>query len=315
MPPSGSEAAAAGAEAAEGGQSVLDDSALMSTGTGGGGSQDGGGAADASSRSPGGVAGTAEEAEAGRTGGSDEAAPDAGSADDPPPVAAAAAAAAAQAAGQPPPLLTYVGVGEAGWGCPGAAQSFRGCRWTARAGLVLRLPDHARLRQLGLTLSGGGGGGGEGDRSGPAALPLVLFRGWGLQLEGQGRALKGLSKADWPNFGFALMGAPQAGAGERRVGMRLNGRTAQWAVLRACLPLRRPHPSLTTPTSTCADGTLTATLRCAQPASGARLEAAVVHLVPCEHRGLAESGKAPALSAGYEVGGGEGRPRAAAGRP
>lgn len=41
-----------------------------------------------------------------------------------------------------PPILTLVGVGEAGWGCEGAAEQYRGCRWTARAGLVLRLPDH-----------------------------------------------------------------------------------------------------------------------------------------------------------------------------
>ena len=241
-------------------------------------------------------------------------------ADDPGP--GPTAAVAEQPADQPPPpppLLTYIGVGEAGWGCPGAAQSFRGCRWTARAGLVLRLPDHARLRQQGQT-GAAVTGASEGDRGGPTVLPLCLFRSWGLQLEGQGqgRALKGLSKVDWPNFGFALMGAPQSGAGEegqgrggcRRAGWcgRVGGRSPM--PLLCLLPRTPASPAVYWLSLTChalpgpcADGTLTATLRCAQPASGARLEAAVVHLVPCEHRGAAESGKPPALSAGYEVGG------------
>ena len=43
-------------------------------------------------------------------------------------------------------------------------------------------------------------------------------------------------------------------------------------------------------------------MTCAQPASRAQLDAAVVHLVLSEHRGAAESGKAPGLAAGYEVG-------------
>lgn len=58
------------------------------------------------------------------------------------------AAAGATTAGPHPgnvAQLTYVGVGEAGWGCATPDQAFRGCKWTAQAGVVLRMPDHARL--------------------------------------------------------------------------------------------------------------------------------------------------------------------------
>lgn len=50
-----------------------------------------------------------------------------------------------------------------------------------------------------------------------------------------------------------------------------------------------------------ADGALHVALQCAQPLSGARLVAGVVHLAPSEYRAAAKRGKPPALSAGYEV--------------
>lgn len=64
------------------------------------------------------------------------------------------------------------------------------------------------------------------------------------------------------------------------------------------LPNAEP-PSTSVPATD--DGALHVTLQCAQPLSGARLVAGVVHLVPSEYRAAAEQGKPPGLSAGYEV--------------
>lgn len=143
-------------------------------------------------------------------------------------VEAAAAAPAAAPSSLPPPPLRYVGVGEAGWGCAGAAQQYRGCKWTARAGLVLSVPDHARLKAAasaqrqrqreeqgdedGGGCSGGAAGaagGASGDANavptGPAQLTVYAFHSWGMQLAGQGRAVAGLSKVDWSASGFAAV--------------------------------------------------------------------------------------------------------------
>ncbi len=65
-------------------------------------------------------------------------------------------------------------------------------------------------------------------------------------------------------------------------------------------PCRRTHLQCS---HSQADGALHVTLQCAQPLSGARLVAGVVHLAPSEYRAAAERGKPPGLSAGYEVGG------------
>lgn len=172
-------------------ESVLDDSALMS-----GGSQDSSAAAGDAGAGAGGEAAAWAAAGEGGSGARRDPAAQLAAAEE-----AAPAAAAAVAAEQPPPLLAYVGVGEAGWGCPGAAQQFRGCKWSARCGLVLRMPDHARLRQQAGQAAqqaqhSGTGASGEaaGDRSGPGRLPVYLFRSWGMQMEGQAQALKGLSK-------------------------------------------------------------------------------------------------------------------------
>lgn len=63
-----------------------------------------------------------------------------------------------------------------------------------------------------------------------------------------------------------------------------------------------PHAEPPTiPAPATEDGALHVTLQCAQPLSGARLVAGVVHLVPSEYRAAAEQGKQPGLSAGYEV--------------
>ena len=121
-----------------------------------------------------------------------------------------------------PQQLTFVGVGEAGWGCGEATLQLRGCKWTARAGLVLSMPDHA-------TLAAAGGAGGAGaaasqqQQQQQQPVPVFLFRGWAMQLEGQQQAVKGVEKLDWPAFGFSLVGAeptpggwvqgPQGGCG------------------------------------------------------------------------------------------------------
>ncbi|PSC76824.1 hypothetical protein C2E20_0918 [Micractinium conductrix] len=158
-----------------------------------------------------------------------------------------------------PQQLTFVGVGEAGWGCGEATLQLRGCKWTARAGLVLSMPDHA-------TLAAAGGAGGAGaaasqqQQQQQQPVPVFLFRGWAMQLEGQQQAVKGVEKLDWPAFGFSLVGA-------------------------------EPTP----------EGPISVALRCAQPASGAALTAAVVHLTPCDYSGAAAGKGLPALSASYEA--------------
>lgn len=155
-------------------------------------------------------------AQDGRGGAAAQPAADAGAA------AAEAAGPAVLAAAAPPPLLSYVGVGEAGWGCAGAAQAFRGCKWTAHAGLVLQLPDHAAQQAhqaqaaaapgAGSAGTGGsavgsdgGGGAAEGPARGlPPPTPVFVFRSWAMQLEEHAPALKGLSMTDWPAYGFLL---------------------------------------------------------------------------------------------------------------
>ncbi len=162
--------------------------------------------------------------------------------------------AGAGAAGQLPESvqpLTYIGIGEAGWGCAGAGQAFRGCKWAARAGVVLRMPDHARLAaaaavQRGAAMPAGQaaaaeGGASAGGATQPAAegvagassqpcgqqqasqgaltsqgtTPVFLFRSWGMQLRGQQAALKGVQKCKWQEHGFLLDHA-EAGAGGGR---------------------------------------------------------------------------------------------------
>ncbi|GAB4812964.1 hypothetical protein N2152v2_000010 [Parachlorella kessleri] len=98
------------------------------------------------------------------------------------------------------PQLSYVGVGEAGWGCERAAEQYRGCKWTARAGVVLQLPDHERL---------------PAPYEPPTAVdptPVFLFRNYALLSEqpaaAQSPALKGLGKCDWGEFGFQLSSTP-----------------------------------------------------------------------------------------------------------
>lgn len=125
-------AAPPAAPAGSGPASVLDDSALMS-------------ASEQSLPSQDPAAGGAVMARPGSgqpAAGAEGAAPDGAEAAGRHSAAGASAAPAANAV--TPPLMN-VGMGEAGWGCPGAAQQYRGCKWTARAGLVLQLPDHAGL--------------------------------------------------------------------------------------------------------------------------------------------------------------------------
>ena len=119
-----------------------------------------------------------------------------------------AATAAATAGAAEPPLLTHVGVGEAGWGCPGAAQQFRSCKWSARAGLVLQLPDHGwlvaanqRALRAGEQLPAVGRSSG-----GVVEVPVYLFRSWAAQLSAveQQKAVRGLGRCDWAAYGFHL---------------------------------------------------------------------------------------------------------------
>lgn len=146
--------------------------------------------------------------------------------------------------------LTHIGVGEAGWGCAAAGQAFHGCKWAARAGVVLQMPDHARLAAAAAAHRGAavpaGHAAAEGGTSAafvtqPAGecaqgassepcgqqqaslgaqpsqgnTPVFLFRSWGMQLQGQEAALKGLQKCEWQEFGFLLDHA-EAGAGGGR---------------------------------------------------------------------------------------------------
>ena len=149
--------------------------------------------------------------------------------------AAAAAAAAGAAAEAEAPLLTHVGVGEAGWGCPGAAQQFRSCKWSARAGLVLQLPDHRWLEaanqhavRAGAQLPAGGRASG-----GVMEVPVYLFRSWTAQLDAgeQQRAVQGLGRCDWAAHGFQLE-AVSSSEGERE------------SVAEPCLPLLTPRQTL-----------------------------------------------------------------------
>ncbi|KAL4435652.1 hypothetical protein ABPG77_002615 [Micractinium sp. CCAP 211/92] len=207
----------------------------------------------------------------------------------------AVAGAAGQLADSVQPL-TYIGIGEAGWGCAGAGQAFRGCKWAARAGVVLRMPDHARLAAAAATQRGAAMPAGQAAAAEDAAsagcatqpadecvqgassepcgqqqasqgaltsqgnTPVFLFRSWGMQLRGQQAALKGVQKCEWQEFGFLLDHA-EAGA----------------------------------------EGPMAAALRCAQPASGATLTAAVVHLTPNDYRAAAEGKQPPGLAPGREA--------------
>ena len=99
-------------------------------------------------------------------------------------------------------------MGEAGWGCPGADQQFRGCKWSAQAGLVLQLPIHGSSQGRcagggGASAAGGGGGGGAEE-----SVPVHLFRSWALQLQLEGRrqAARGVQRCDWAAYGFQLVG-------------------------------------------------------------------------------------------------------------
>ena len=168
------------------------------------------------------------------------------------------AVAGAAATGQMPvgvPPLTYIGVGEAGWGCTGAGQAFRGCKWSARAGIVLRMPDHARLADAaaaagnaaapaGQTAAAAGVASVPGQQSQLQAqqqqqqgtTPVCLVRCWGMQLGGQQAALRGVQRCEWGEHGFQLEHA-EAGAGGSfvplflaflRFSMQTLGRVGHW---------------------------------------------------------------------------------------
>eukprot|EP00887_Chlorella_sp_A99_P003552 scaffold7.g3552.t1 len=150
------------------------------------------------------------------------------------------------------PPLTYVGVGQAGWGCEeSGAPAFRGSRWAARAGVVLRVPDHAargQQKEAGSQAPQAPADRAAGNRDAPngASLPpaaLYLFRSWVLQLGAaqQQTSLWAIEHCGWGAFGFKLQGvAPGAG------------------------------------------GAASLALACVQPESGAAIEAVVVHLQPSE---------------------------------
>lgn len=181
---------------------------------------------------------------------------------------------------------TFVGVGQAGWGCEteGAAV-FRGSKWVAHAGVVLRVPDHVarteRQRRAAIqTVQAAGevakaaNATGQGAEAAPAEAlqqqqeqqqaaptPLYLFHSHVLQLGAgaQEAALRALMRVDWGCFGFKLQGVAPSAKGP--------------ASLLLC---------------------------CVQPDSGARMEALVVHLQPGDAAAEAAAGRAPPLTAASE---------------
>lgn len=194
--------------------------------------------------------------------------------------AAAEPAAAAAAGAGAEPLLTHVGVGEAGLGCEAAA--LRGCRWTARAGVVLQLPNHAAQQdaagaqqaqqdgqqgEQGRPQDGGAvaapapAGGGA---AGLAPTPVYIFRDHALDLGDLALASKGLTRCEWASFGFTLEGVQPAEAAGA--------------------------------------GPVQAALRCAQPLSGACIAGVLVHLQPGDAAHSVQSGRPPPLAPTHEVG-------------
>lgn len=198
-------------------------------------------------------------------------------------------------------MQTFIGVGQAGWVCGegasgagGGGQAFRGSKWAAQVGIVLRVPDHGSSRsteagtpaaaaapqawaapapgsQLRAAAAGAppeaeaaAAAAAVAAASSPAPTPVYLFKAWALQLGAAQQAVSGkaLERCDWGAFGFAAQGGAVPGA----------------------------------------SGVLSLTLCCAQPASGARVEAVVVHLQPSEVGAEAGAGRLPALTAASEVG-------------
>lgn len=130
--------------------------------------------------------------------------------------------AAARGAQGPPPPLVLLGTGEAGWGCAGPGQKLRGCKWAARAALVLHLVDHGALQaqQARQAVQQAAAAGTDppllappsGAAGPPAPTAIYLFRSWEPQLaETQHQlALKALRKCDWGSHGFSLAAATSA---------------------------------------------------------------------------------------------------------
>ncbi|KAL4425289.1 hypothetical protein ABPG75_009305 [Micractinium tetrahymenae] len=224
-------------------------------------------------------------------------------------------AATAAAAGQPPgpaPPLTYIGVGEAGWGCAGAAQTFRACKWAARAGIVLRMPDHAQLAAAAaaarepappavLVASAASAAGDDGTVLGVQGAAEVAGSSRGASAAGQQPVQQGAPAQRQPR---PPEQQPQPAQGPtpvflfRRWGMQFEGQQAALKGVERCewpeygFQLERAEGG--------ADGPIAAVLRCAQPASGASLAAAVVHLTPSDYRAAAEGKQPPGLAPSRE---------------
>ena len=198
------------------------------------------------------------------------AAADLGAELDAPSASAAPAPPAAASSG----VLSFVGVGEAGQGCapvgPGAAAAPpRGCKWAARVGVVLRMPDHLSAAEPaqrtpnppGEEAAGGGGAAAAAADEGVSEASVYVFRNFSLQTEPSSGVVAALERCDWGAHGFALAAA-------------------------------RPSPG---------GGGAALALRCAQPASGAARAAIVVHLQSGDTEREARLGRPQGLAAGHEA--------------
>lgn len=117
------------------------------------------------------------------------------------------------------PLLPYVSVGAAGWGEEGAAEQYRGSKWTAHCGLVLNVADAASAAAAAAAAAG------EPEPLLPPLPPSAavhLFRNYSVQLGGLEGVMKGLRRTDWDAYGFRQEASSVAADASGAISLRLS---------------------------------------------------------------------------------------------